>query len=110
MNNVNDIFPKGDGMIRDYSAVLDEKYGKLGSPEREAFLDEARAFYTGQLIRDSRRDAKITQAELAARLHVTKSYISRIENGIITPSVTVFYRIIEALGLRVEIVKPVAAF
>ena len=35
MNNVNDIFPKGDGMIRDYSAVLDEKYGKPGSPERE---------------------------------------------------------------------------
>ena len=37
----------------------------------------------------------------------TKSYISKIENGVITPSVGVFYRIIAALGMRVEVVKPV---
>ena len=34
-------------------------------------------------------------------------YISKIENGVITPSVGVFYRIIAALGMRVEVVKPV---
>ena len=37
----------------------------------------------------------------------TKSYISKIENGVITPSVGVFYRIIAALGMRVEVVKPI---
>ena len=50
---------------------------------------------------------RMTLSELAAKLHVTKSYISRIENGLINPSVTVFYRIIDALGMRVEIVKPI---
>ena len=108
MSKVDNFNPKGDGMIRDYSAVMDATYGKPGSQEREEFLDEARTFYTAQLIRDTRKDAKITQAELARRLNVTKSYISRIENGLITPSVTVFYRIIDALGLRIEIVKPIA--
>lgn len=49
----------------------------------------------------------MTQAELADRIHTTKSYISRIERGDITPSVGVFYRIINALGLRVDIVKPI---
>jgi len=58
-------------------------------------------------LRICRKEVRMTQGELAEKLHVTKSYISRIENGLITSSVTVFYRIIEALGMRVEIVKPI---
>ena len=37
----------------------------------------------------------------------TKSYISKVENGVIVPSVGAFYRIINALGMRVEVVKPI---
>ena len=35
-----------------------------------------------------------------------KSYISRIEKGALEPGVGLFFRIIDALGLKVEIVKP----
>ncbi len=97
----------GDNIIRDYDAVLDAEYGAPGTPEREAFRAEAEAFYAGQILKNSRKEARMTQGELAAKLNVTKSYISRIENGLITPSVTTFYRIIDALGMRVEIVKTV---
>ncbi len=93
--------------INDYSAVLDELYGKEGSPERDKFNEEAYAFYTGQILLEARKEAKVTQSELAKRINATKSYISRIENGTINPSVGTFYRIINALGLRVEIVKPI---
>ena len=51
--------------------------------------------------------AKMTQAELAERTQTTKSYISKIENGLITPSVGTFYRIFNALGMRIEVVKPI---
>ena len=93
-------------MIQDYDEVLDARYGKEGTPERIKFEDEAYAYYTGLILRDARKDAKISQAELARRTQTTKSYISRIENGVIIPSVAVFYRMIAALGMTVEIVRP----
>lgn len=93
-------------MIQDYDAVLDARYGKEGTLERTKFEEDAYAYYTGLILRDARKDAKVTQAELARRTQTTKSYISRIENGVIIPSVAVFYRMIAALGMTVEIVKP----
>jgi DNA-binding XRE family transcriptional regulator len=96
-----------DHQIRDYSAVLAAEYGEHGTPERAKFDEEAYAFYSGQVLLRARKEAKITQAELAERISATKSYISRIENGLINPTAGTFYRIVNALGFRVEIVKPV---
>lgn len=93
--------------IVDYDAVLDAKYGKDGTPERAKFEEDAYAFYTGNILQDARKEANITQSELAERINSSKSYISRIENGQINPSVGTFYRIINALGLRIEILKPI---
>ena len=94
-------------MITDISAELDKKYGAPGTSEREIFDEEAYAFYTGQLLHDARKEAKVTQAELAKRINSTKSYISRVENGDIIPSVVKFWEMITSLGMRVEIVKPI---
>jgi DNA-binding XRE family transcriptional regulator len=91
--------------IRDYDLVLDEKFGKQGSAERAHAEEEARTFYTGQILHDVRKEVKMTQSQLAEKVNVTKSYISRIENGGIVPSASMFYRIIDALGMRVEIVR-----
>jgi DNA-binding XRE family transcriptional regulator len=91
--------------IRDYDLVLDEKFGKQGSAERAEAEEEARTFYTGQILHDVRKEVKMTQSQLAEKVNVTKSYISRLENGGVVPSASMFYRIIHALGMRVEIVK-----
>lgn len=94
--------------IGSMDAVLDELYGKVGSPEREEFRKEAYSYCVGQLIYDARKQEKMTQAELAQKVGTNKSYISRIEKGMIEPGVGLFYRIMNALGLRIEIVKPIA--
>jgi DNA-binding XRE family transcriptional regulator len=96
-----------DNMLTDVSAELEKEFGKHGTPERAKFDDEAYAFYTGQILLQARKEAKITQSELAKRISSTKSYISRIENGAIDPSVGTFYRIMNALGMKIEIVKPI---
>ena len=95
-----------ENMIQDYDAILDERYGKEGTPERVEFEEAAYAYYSGLILRDARREARVSQEELAKRTNTTKSYISRIENGVIVPSVAVFYRMIAALGMSVQIVCP----
>ena len=92
-----------DHKIRNYSAVLEAKYGAHRTPERAKFDEEAYAFYTSQLLLDARKNAKITQSELAKRIGADKSYISRIEKGVTVPSVATFYRVVNALGLSVEL-------
>ena len=94
-----------NNLIQDYDAVLDSLYGKEGTPERNKFEEDAYAYYTGQILREARKEAKVSQAELAHRTDTTKSYISRIENGVIIPSVAVFYKMIAALGLNIQISK-----
>lgn len=94
--------------INDYSAVLARKYGKEGTPERAKFDEEAYEFYTSQILLDARKEAKMTQSELAQRVGINKSYISKIENGLVEPGAGLFLRIIDALGLRFDIVKPIA--
>lgn len=53
------------------------------------------------IIRETRRTSGITQQQLADRVGVTKSYISRIEGGSVEPSAGLFLRIIDALGLKI---------
>jgi DNA-binding XRE family transcriptional regulator len=90
-------------MITDISAELEREFGKHGTPERAKFDEEAYAFYTSQILLDARKEAKLTQAEVAGRIGVTRSYISRVENGLINPSAATFYRIASALGRSVEL-------
>ena len=62
--------------IVDYDAVLDAKFGAEGTPERAEAEEKAYAFYTGQIIEDARKKAKITQAELARRIILIQSVVA----------------------------------
>ena len=94
-----------DHQIRDYDVVLDAEFGKTGSPERNRAIEEAYSFYSGQILHSARKVAGVTQSELAHRINSTKSYISKLEKGHVNPSAGLFFSIINALGMRVEIVK-----
>ncbi|MBR6179984.1 MAG: helix-turn-helix transcriptional regulator [Prevotella sp.] len=90
--------------VMSVDAIMDERYGKVGTPEREAFRKEAYAYCVGKIIRDGRKSEGLTQQELADRVGTKKSYISRIETGSVDPSAGLFLSIINALGL--SIVRP----
>ncbi|GAB6012495.1 helix-turn-helix domain-containing protein [Viscerimonas tarda] len=89
--------------IVDYDTVLDARFGKEGTSSRIEAEEKALAFYTGKVIEDVRKKARITQAELGRRIGSDRAYISRIESGKIEPKVSTFYRIMNAIGVKVEL-------
>lgn len=70
-------------------------------------LFERRRKCIGQLIHQARKMEHVTQQQLAEQAGITKSYVSRIERGQVEPSAGLFLRLINALGLSFDIVKPI---
>ena len=85
--------------VYDFDVILDEKHGKVGTPERKQFRKEAEAYCVGQIISDTRKREKMTQSDLAKQVGVSKSYISRIEKGTVEPGAGLFLRILSAMGV-----------
>ena len=52
---------------------------------------------------DARKNAGLTQAELAQRIGADKGYISRVERGLTIPTVSTLYKIAAAMGMTVEL-------
>ena len=55
------------------------------------------------LVREARRRAGFTQAELAKRAGVPKSTVGRIESGARSPSTEMVERLVRAAGLDVSV-------
>ncbi len=90
-----------------FDELLDLKYGKLGTEKRDQFELKAKAFVVGEMIKDERLKAHLTQDDLAKKTGTKKSYISRLENGKIDIQISTLFKIFEEglgkkLGLTVN--------
>lgn len=86
--------------LKTTNQLLDEKYGKHGTPSRETFNEKTMAWYYGELLRDRRKSLKITQKQLAQKIGKEQSYIARVEKGEVDIQLSSFFRIAEALGIQ----------
>ena len=84
--------------ITDFEDLLKDKYGEKGSPSRDKYDADSLAFRIGVMLKEARKEAHITQEELAERTGTKKSYISRIEQGQSDIQISTYYKLIE-LGL-----------
>lgn len=87
----------------DVSAQLDQEFGTIGTKEREDALNQAWEEYNAQILLDARKQAGLTQKQLAQRIGSDKGYISKLERGLITPNISTLYKIASAMGYRVEL-------
>jgi HTH-type transcriptional regulator / antitoxin HipB len=82
-----------------WESHLDRKYGKKGTPSRNAYEEGFEAFKIGVLLQEARKQQNLTQEELAQKVGTTKNYISRIENDASDIKLSTLLRIIrEGLG------------
>ena len=60
---------------------IDKRFGKKGTESREKFRDEAFSLYFGDIIKNRRKELKLSQKDLAELVGKKRPYISRVENG-----------------------------
>ena len=83
------------GDAQNFDELIETKYGKKGTVSRDDFESKAKAFVIGEMIREARIKAHLTQEQLAEKTGTKKSYISRLENGKIDIQLSTLYKIIE---------------
>lgn len=89
---------------KSFDELLDKKYGKKGSKERDQYDSDSLAFRLGVMLKQARQEANLTQEELAEKTGTKKSYISRIERGLSDIQISTYYKLIEiGLGKNLNI-------
>jgi HTH-type transcriptional regulator / antitoxin HipB len=67
--------------ITTFDELLDHEYGPIGTERRNEFEEKAQMFIVSEMLKEARKEAKMTQEQLAVKAGTKKSYISKIENG-----------------------------
>ena len=89
---------------RSFDELLELKYGKIGSNKRDSFDEKAQYFVISEMLKEARKEAHMTQDQLAEKVGTKKSYISRLENGKCDIQLSTLYRIFEfGLGKRINL-------
>jgi len=81
---------KKNNKITTYEEHLTKQYGAIG--------------IIGEILKEERKQAKLTQEQLANKIGAKKSYISRVENGKTDIQLSTLYRLFEVgLGKSITI-------
>ncbi|MDE6554135.1 MAG: helix-turn-helix domain-containing protein [Muribaculaceae bacterium] len=86
--------------LTSFNDELDEKYGVPGTPSREQFDEGSLAWFYGNMLRERRKELKLTQKQVAEKLGREQSYIARVESGKADIQLSSFFRIAAILGIQ----------
>lgn len=67
--------------IQSFDELIELEHGKLGTESRNKYEEGAQLFIVGEMLKAARKEAKLTQEQLADKAGTKKSYISKLENG-----------------------------
>ncbi|MBP8849233.1 MAG: helix-turn-helix transcriptional regulator [Breznakibacter sp.] len=67
--------------ISSFDELIEREHGVIGTDSRSEYEEKAQMFIVSEMLREARKNANLTQEELAVKAGTKKSYISKIENA-----------------------------
>lgn len=81
--------------LTNFDELLDLEHGKIGSESRMEYEEMSQMFIISEMLKEARKDANLTQEQLAQKTGTKKSYISKIENGKGNIQLSTLFRLFE---------------
>lgn len=81
--------------IKTFDQLLELEHGKIGTESRTKYEEGAQMFIVSEMLKEARKEANLTQEQLAERAGTKKSYISKLENGKANIQLSTLIRIFE---------------
>lgn len=85
-----------------HDEVLDNHFGKIGTPKRDQFEAELQADIIAYQLKQLRIQQHMTQEQLAEKVGIDKTQISKIEKGTRNLTLDTITRIANALGAKIN--------
>jgi len=79
----------------------DRLIGKIGTADRDDYELRIKLMQFGQLIKEVRKEKGLTQNQLGESIGVTKSQISKLENGTSNMTIGTIFKIFDAMKSEV---------
>jgi DNA-binding XRE family transcriptional regulator len=67
--------------IKNFDELIEREHGAIGTESRNEYEERAQMFIVSEMLKQARKESKMTQEQLAEKAGTKKSYISRIENA-----------------------------
>jgi len=67
--------------IKTFDELIEREHGKPGTESRSKYEAGAKMFIVSEMLKAARKEANLTQEQLAEKAGTKKSYISKLENG-----------------------------
>lgn len=85
--------------IKTFDQLIELEHGKVGTESRVEYEENAQMFIISEMLKQARKEANMTQEQLAEKTGTKKSYISKIENGKGNIQLSTLFRLFE-VGLN----------
>ena len=108
MKLMSEYFEKKNKIMKKYSDIknfedlIKFEHGKIGSESRMEYEKNSHMFIVSEMLKEARKEAKLTQEQLAIKAGTKKSYISKIENAKVNIQFSTLIKIFE-VGLNKRI-------
>ena len=88
--------------IKTFDQLIELEHGEIGSENRNKYEEGVQMFIISEMLKSARKEANLTQEQLAEKAGTKKSYISKLENAKGNIQLSTLIRIFEqGLGRRI---------